>query len=140
MDFIPVKIIGSEEEWGDLVLSWATNLATPPGGAYSDDQAWRYAFPDGTQTKQIGTKDVGVVFPDTVQEVIFVRDSLTRRYVRLPDPVMVKAAQQELITEDYSLPLFYSEPPLNCEQAKTPPQKLKLQKERVGDYSIGSCM
>ena len=135
MAFIPVQVTGSYEDWGSLVLSWSTNDATPPGEAYSDTTLWRYVFPDGTSPKQIGTAGAGVIFPDSVQEVIFVR------YVRLPDPVMAEAAQQVMADGgDYQLPAFYSDDPLNCDMPDTLPQKLKLQKERVGDYSIGTCM
>ncbi|HVY15282.1 MAG TPA: hypothetical protein VHB27_08645 [Rhodopila sp.] len=140
--FVPVQVTGSYEDWGSLVLSWAAGAATPPGAAYSDDSTWRYVFPaqaDGH--KQIGTDGAGVIFPDTVQEVVFVRDTSTRRYVRLPDPEMAKAAQDEMAAgSNYSLPRFYSDAPLNCEMPENLAQKLKLQKERVGDYSIGSCM
>lgn len=141
MPFIPVQVTGSYEDWGSLVLSWASNAATPPGAAYSDTTVWRYVFPDGATPKQVGTAGAGVVFPDSVQEVIFVRDTSTRRYVRLPDPVMAKAAQEEMTAgSDYNLPAFYSDAPLNCDMPTTAEQKLRLQKERVGDYSIGSCM
>lgn len=141
MSFVPVQVVGSDEEWGSLVLSWASSVATPPGAAYNDDKAWRYVFPDGTSPKQIGSNGIGVVFPDTVQEVVFVRDTGTRRYVRLPDPAMVTAAQQEMASgSDYVLPQFYWDAPLNCGSPVTTEQKKKLQKERVGDYSIGSCM
>ena len=76
-----------------------------------------------------------------MQEVIFVRDTSTRRYVRLPDPVMAKAAQQEIKDgSDYGLPEFYLHPPINADQPDTVEQKIKLQAERVGDYSVGSCM
>jgi hypothetical protein len=123
------------------VLSWADETAIPPGAAYVDDTTWRYVFPIGQLPKQLGPAGSGVVFPDTVREVIFVRDTCTRRYVRLPDPVMVKAAQEEMQgVEDYGLPQFYRDPPLNCGNAETKEQKLRLQKQRVGDYSIGSCM
>jgi hypothetical protein len=140
--FVPVQVTGSYEDWGTLVLSWATGAATPPGAAYSDDASWRYVFPDQPGVrKQVGTDGAGVVFPDSVQEVIFVRDTGTRRYVRLPDPVMAKAAQDEMAAgSNYSLPVFYSDSPLNCDMPTNLEQKLKLQKERVGDYSIGSCM
>jgi hypothetical protein len=141
MSFVPVEVTGSYEDWGSLVLSWASNTAQPPGAAYSDDTVWRYVFSDGAMPKQVGTDGAGVVFPDSVQEVIFVRDTSTRRYVRLPDPVMARAAQEEMAAgSDYSLPEFYSDAPLNCNMPEKLAQKLKLQKERVGDYSIGSCM
>lgn len=140
MPFVPAQVTGSYEDWGRLVLSWATNIATPPGEAYKDDTAWRFVFPEGA-AKQIGADGTGVAFPDSVQEVIFVRDTSTRRYVRLPDPVMAKAAQDEIRAgSNYELPPFYSDAPLNCTMPTTVEQMLKLQMERVGDYSIGSCM
>jgi hypothetical protein len=140
MPFEPVQVIGSYEDWGSLVLSWADGSQTPPGAAFSDNSAWRFVLPDQAP-KQVGAAGSGVMFPDSVQEVIFVRDTSTRRYVRLPDPVMAKAAQAELSGgSDYSLPRFYSDAPLNCSTPTQADQKLRLQKQRVGDYSIGSCM
>jgi hypothetical protein len=139
MTFIPVEPTGSYEDWGKLVLSWALSQATPPGSAFSDDSTWRFVFTPG-QPKTIGGTD-GVIFPDSVQEVVFVRDTATRRYVRLPDPAMATAAQQEIKDgADYELPEFYLDPPINADQPDTVEQKIRLQAERVGDYSVGSCM
>jgi len=139
MPFVPVEPTGSYEDWGKLVLSWALNQATPPGSAYSDDTAWRFVF-DPSQPKSIGGTS-GVTFPDTVQEVIFVRDTSTRRYVRLPDPAMVAAADDEIKAGgDYNLPEFYLDPPINADLPETVEQKIRLQIERVGDYSVGTCM
>ena len=141
MEFVPVTVIGSEEEWGNLVLSWANETVVPPGEPYVDDTTWRYVFPIGQLPKQLEQSGTGVVFPNTVREVVFVRDTGTRRYVRLPDPIMVTLAQEEIQSgEAYGLPQFYQDPPLSCGKATTTEQQLKLQKQRVGDYSIGSCM
>lgn len=141
MPFIPVQVTGTYKEWGELVLSWAMGTANPPGEKRSDDSVTIFTFPDDAQTKQIGDAGAGVVFPPSVKEVVFVRDTATRRYVRLPDPDMAKAAQEALKAGDmYGLPRFYSDPPLKCQLPQTPAQTLVLQAERVGDYSIGSCM
>lgn len=140
MAFTPVQV-ADHQKWGELVLSWALGQASPPGAAYSDDSVTRFVFPDPTAPKQIGAPGQGVVFPDSVQEVVFVRDTSTRRYVRLPDPVMATAAQQELLAgASYGLPEFYLDAPINATLPTTPAQGLVLQAERVGDYSIGSCM
>jgi hypothetical protein len=137
--FIPVTPNKTYEDWGRLVMSWAERLEELPGDPFKDDSVTRFVFPDG-KPKSIGGK-TGATFPPTVQEVIFVRDTQTGRYVHLPDPVMVKAARKAIEAGKlYNLPIFYRDPPLNCQQPQGPAQNLKLQAERVGDYSIGSCM
>ena len=139
MAFIPVKTTGTWEDWGKLVLSWANAPNTMPGQAFEDNSVKRVTFADG-QARTLGGA-AGVTFPDSVREVIFVRDTSERRYVRLPDPVMAKAAQNDMQgSAAYNLPKFYFDPPLNCQKPENVAQKLKLQAERVGDYSIGSCM
>jgi hypothetical protein len=86
---------------------------------------------------------IGVQFPPTVTEVVFVQDTATRRYVRLPQKEMVIDAYNGLKygTLSYTLPPFYQASPLNCADPNTftTIQKLTLQADRVGDYSIGSC-
>jgi hypothetical protein len=142
MAFVPVQIVGTFETWGSLVLSWACDETTPPPGeAFTDDTALRLVFADGVTPKQLGTAGAGVIFPDEVKEVVFVRDTDTRRYIRLPAKDMVAQAQQDIEAgSDYVLPQFYADAPLDCTLPSTVAQKLKLQKERVGDYSIGICM
>lgn len=141
MGFEAVQPTGSHKEWGELILAWAMGSANPPGEAFNDTSAVRFVFPAGVSVKQVGAAGAGVVFPASVTEVVFVRDTSTRRYVRLPDPEMAKAAQVDIKNgDDYDLPQFYQEAPLNCHMPKTVAERLALQAERVGDYSIGSCM
>ena len=80
--------------------------------------------------------------PDWVDEVVFVQDGGNRRYVRLPDPEMVLDARSQLQQpgNTYALPQFYQQPPLNLNlSGLSVAQKLDLQADRIGDYSIGSC-
>jgi hypothetical protein len=138
MQFTPVQV-ASYREWGKLVLSWALGTENPPGDQFTDNSVTLYKLPAGI--RQLGAPGIGVTFPETVTEVVFVRDTSTRRYVRLPDPDMAKAAQDAINNgADYVLPPFYAAAPLNCQKPTTAAEKLVLQAERVGDYSIGSCM
>jgi hypothetical protein len=150
MVFTPV-VIGGDEAWGKLVMSWTTQKDFVNGNGTA-----AYPQPAGTATnvpatlltldqfeQAVSGSGARVVMPPGVTEVVFVQDSATRRYIRLPDAAMVLAARAQLQgTATYELPLFYTQPPLNCADPSTftVDQRLTLQAERVGDYSIGSCM
>ncbi len=138
--FVPVQV-ADYQKWGELVLSWSLGTANPPGVSFADPTVTRFVFSDPAAPKQIGSASTLVTFPDSVQEVVFVRDTATRRYVRLPDPVMALAAQSEMAAgANYGLPSFYLNAPINGSLPNEGAQKIVLQAERVGDYSIGSCM
>lgn len=140
MEFVPAQVIGSYKDWGELVLSWATGVKTPPGDPFNDDSVRRVVFADGAP-RQIGAAGAGVILPPSVKEVVFVQDTETRFYIRIPGKVMVQQAQRDIgAGSDYLLPQFYTDAPLNCATPQNAEQKLRLQAERVGDYSIGVCM
>jgi hypothetical protein len=136
--------------WGKLVMSWATgvnytagqNVPTLPAATgYNDPTAIRIALAVPGHFRPAA--GIGIDFPDTVTEVVVVRDTAARRYIRLPQAEMVIAAHDGLSNGalNYTLPSFYRQPPLNCSDPNTASvaDKLKLQADRVGDYSIGSC-
>jgi hypothetical protein len=136
--------------WGKLVMSWASGLnyttapnlpALPAATGYNDPAAVRIVLT--TPGQFLPAPGIGINFPNTVTEVVIVRDTATRRYIRLPQAEMVIAAHAGLSNGslNYALPSFYMQPPLNCSDpnAASVADKLKLQADRVGDYSIGSC-
>lgn len=149
--FTPTEVVG-HEAWGRLVMSWSTGKdfvsgdgkdahAGPPGAPVTVTDATivtRAEF-DNAMISSGAT----VRLPPRVEEVVFVKDTPTRRYIRLPEGAMVLAARDELIAGDsYSLPAFYTDSPLDCADPSDLPldERLRLQAERVGDYSISSCM
>lgn len=155
MPFTAATPVGDDYlSWGKLVMSWATHVdflhgtrgvfGGPPGTQTPDTTAILYTLPAGAAGNFMPPgMPISVQFPPTVTEVVFVQDTATRRYIRLPDPAMVTAAFQGLQdgTLTYTLPPFYQAQPLNCADPNTfdITQKLTLQADRVGDYSIGSC-
>ncbi|MEO8714631.1 MAG: hypothetical protein ABI369_06435 [Acetobacteraceae bacterium] len=148
--FVPAMPADSEA-WGKLVMSWATrknfvdgSQATfdlPPGAKFSDDTAIKATL---AEFNAVAADGASVVFPASVQEVVFVQDTPTRRYVRLPQAEMVMWAFNQLNggIGHYTLPMFYLIKPLACANPADfdIPARLTLQAERVGDYSISSCM
>jgi hypothetical protein len=154
--FTPVRISG-DEAWGLLVMSWATKQDFVNG-----DGTAAYPPPAGTSVQVQGTQLTldqfnGLVagsgaklqFPTGIKYVVFIQDTDETRYIRLPDGKMVLNARNDLKAGgNYQLPPFYNMAPLLARDpqgnppnypAFTTAQRLTLQAERVGDYSIGSC-
>ncbi|HEY1932431.1 MAG TPA: hypothetical protein VGG99_10495 [Acetobacteraceae bacterium] len=154
-DFVAVQV-NQYDTWGKLVMSWSTTKDFVNGDGSS---GFKFPLPaanysDGTVI-QMTTDEfkarvaqisggLTIVFPPLVKELIFVRDSETRRYVRLPDPNMIQNAYEQFKVNgaNYSVPPFYITAPFNPNPGaplSNAADKLTFQADRVGDYSIGSC-
>jgi hypothetical protein len=124
------------ENWGKLVKTWATGEDYLKNGHH-------YAVPTTLDEvkHQLRTAQTGLVLPERIQHLQVVVGRSDTLLLRLPPPDLVKASEQRLATEDYSLPGFYNEH--YDGQAPTPlPDKaarLTFHAQRIGDYSIANC-
>ena len=101
MPFQPVQVVPSAQypTWGKIVMSWATgmdflngagttafgSLLPGPDPAFKDDSVVKMSKAQFETRLSVITGDVTVQFPGPADlEIVFVRDTPNRRYVRLP--------------------------------------------------------
>jgi hypothetical protein len=112
--------------FGEKVKAWAKGLEPIPANL-DEFKA------------QMTEASVGCSIPDSYKNVRFVQEDVETIVIRLPTKSLLEAMEAELATRqaDYQLPEFYE----RLFQAR--PQmtdKLELQAERIGDYTISMCM
>ena len=117
--------IANYQAFGEKVKAWAKGEAQLP--ASLEDFS-----------TQLASANVGATIPGNYKHVKFVQDDEETLVVRLPCKSLLEAAEAKLSRSDaeYSLPAFYER---TFGAQPTVGDKLALQAERIGDYSIASC-
>lgn len=132
VNMIPVNY----ENWGKLVKSWAT------GEDYLQD-GHHYPVPENLDVlrQQLRMAQTGLELPARIQNLQVVRGRSDTLLLRLPPADLIKASEQRLETQDYSLPAFYGA--AYDGQAATPlpdrAARLQFHAQRIGDYTIANC-
>jgi len=119
------------DKLGGLIKQWCLDAAKRPATL---DQL-------GQQLADAGAK---MEIPDRFKAVQIIQDQDDILLFRIPSATMVTESEKYLESPDgnYTLPLFYRDL-FGGEQEALPDDaagKLRLQNERIGDYSIGLCM
>jgi hypothetical protein len=131
-------IVVNEDLWGEIVKAWAIGktvlqdgrpVPSIPATKEELDALWcNYSLgppPDGRITK------VEHVQPDA-----------NTLLIRIPAKELVIEFEEELkgSTGKYEIPEFYNEFYDDVLEVNESSQRVRLQKLRIGDYSIGMCM
>jgi hypothetical protein len=128
--------VGDLKRWGMLVKSWSTgrnyfNPATPPP-----------PIPRTLQELQDTCRQAGIPIniPATVTKLSIVQYAPDTLTVRLPPKEFVEASENSFVegTADYIIPEFYKtfiEDPPTTKQGK-----LDFHAQRLGEYTVNSCM
>ena len=127
--------VGSYEQWGKLVKTWATGKDYVKNGQ-------KYPKPSSIAElkQQCAWAGVVAVIPAHYAAIKFAEGDVDTVVIRLPNATMI--AESEAMLEapgsEYSLPPFYRA----VFQNATPvvPDKLRLHAQRIGDYSMNACL
>ena len=130
-DYIFAIQEGSREAFGALIKRWAKDPTSAPAGVMSMEQFARLM------------EDEGIAFAAPTREGFEIRHvhiyhgMLGRLDMRIPPKAMVEASEALLAAEDYPIPAYYFE----LFPGATPhvPDKLRLQRLRIADYTISNC-
>ena len=128
--------VGSYEQWGKLVKTWATGRDYVKNG---HDYLKRPTTIDELK-QQCATAGVDAVVPDHYKYIKYCEGDVDTVVIRLPNPTMIADSEAVLETpgSEYRLPPFYRIVFQNA--APVVQDKLKLHAERIGDYSMNNCM
>jgi hypothetical protein len=127
--------VGSYEQWGKLVKTWATGKDYVKNG---HDYLKRPTTIDELK-KQCALAGVDAVIPDHYKDVYYAEAGVDTVLIRLPNPTLIAESEAVLETpgSEYPIPRFYRAIFQNA--AAVVPDKLKLHAERIGDYSMSNC-
>jgi hypothetical protein len=127
--------VGSYEQWGKLVKTWATGKDYVKNGH-------KYPRPSSIDElkEQCALAAVDAVIPDHYKYIKYAEGDVDTVVIRLPNPTMLADSEAILETagSEYLLPRFYRAIFQNAPAVI--PDKLKLHAERIGDYSMSNCM
>ncbi len=124
------------EVLGNLVKSWSTG-----DGSHNADGVFYPEPATPQELVQLLTKlGAGVVIPEHITKLTIVHYGANEMVLRVPPAALIKAKEERLKTESYTVPEFYADDPVKgTEPGATHRDKLALQAKRIGDYTIAHC-
>ena len=130
--------IGSYEQWGKLVKTWATGKDYVKNGR-------DYLKPPKSIDEfkqQCAWAGVDAVVPDHYKDVQYATAGVDTVLIRLPNATLIADSEALLNTpgDTYMLPPFYKRIFQNVDPSIPENEKLKVHAERIGDYSMNACM
>jgi hypothetical protein len=127
--------VGSYEQWGKLVKTWATGKDYVKNG---HDYLKRPTSIDELK-QQCALAGVDAVIPDHYKDLYYAEADVDTVLIRLPNPTLIAESEAMLETpgSEYPIPRFYRAIFQNA--GAVVPDKLKLHAERIGDYSMSNC-
>jgi hypothetical protein len=127
--------VGSYEQWGKLVKTWATGKDYVKNGH-------KYPKPSSIADlkQQCAWAGVDASIPAHYNKIEYAQGDVDTVLIRLPNPTLLADSEAILETpgSEYALPRFYRTVFQNA--TAVVPDKLKLHAERIGDYSMSNCM
>ena len=124
------------ERWGNLVKTWAT------GRNYLADGN-SYPVPETVDQllTQLALAQVGATVPTRFKSVHFLSADQETLVIRLPPKEMIEDSEAQFEAGAvYALPPFYKRVFNNTDPNIPDAEKLKFHAERIGDYTIRTCM
>jgi hypothetical protein len=150
--------VSNSEKWGRLVKTWATGknyvdhavtdevpfpvaVETPP--KYPKPTSFKdfvaqctragvtLVFEDGNDTPVGEDEPMGFVLLQVTSDTAV---------LRLPAKEKIEESERNLTLRDYTLPPFYTRVFGQVPQAQSKVQKMILHAERIGEYTINTCM
>jgi hypothetical protein len=129
--------VTNHEVWGKLVKTWAT------GVNYLEDGN-EYPLPKTIKEfkQQLATAQCFANVPEWAKTIRFDLPDAGEIVVRLPPKEMIEAAETALTQAggSYPIPDFYKRIFKGMDPVVPDADRLKVHAERIGDYTIGSCM
>lgn len=127
----------SEENWGNLIKTWATGRSYFPAVEIS-----KLPVPRSLDEikHQCGLVGVNITIDPSMKTLTIIQHSPEAFTIRLPPKTMIEDAEKALRegTIDYALPHFYE---VYCGDLQVGPgeERVRLQACRIGDYSLSVC-
>jgi len=152
--------VSDNEKWGRLVKTWATGKnyvdhtvtdATPFPTTVENPPKYPKPTSFKDMVAQCTKAGVTLFFEDGVNNppisenepmgLILLQATSDTAVLRLPAKEKIEESEQNLLLRDYTLPQFYTRVFGSAPQMQgTPTKKMILHFERVGEYTINTCM
>jgi hypothetical protein len=125
----------NHEALGNLIKSWSTKDPQYTGGTLYPEPA----TPDELRQLLL-ILNGGHTIPDHITKLTIIHYGLDEMVLRIPPGALIKATEEKLGSQPYSIPAFYLDDPIKgTEDSASRDDKLLLQARRIGDYSIAHC-
>jgi len=131
-------IVVKEDLWGEIVKAWAKGEAT----LHSVDRPVPPIPTTPEELRQLWSDyNIGPPPDGRITRVEHVQPDAHTLLIRIPAKELVEEFERELRAPDgvYAIPEFYNEFWHRVLEVPDPEQRVRLQKLRIGDYSIGMC-
>lgn len=132
-------IVVNEDLWGEIVKAWAKGEET----LHSVDRPVPPIPTTPEELRQLWADfKIGPVPDGRITRVEHVQPDENTLLIRIPAKKLVEEFENELLAPGgvYGIPEFYNEFWHSVLAVPDTDQRIRLQKLRIGDYSIGMCM
>ena len=132
-------IVVDEDIWGEIVKAWAKGEAT----LHSVDRPVPPIPTTPEELRQLWSDfNIGPPPDGRITRVEHVQPDANTLLIRIPAKELVEEFQHELEAPggQYGIPEFYNQIYHAVLKVDDPKERVRLQKLRIGDYSIGMCM